>query len=139
MYGSVSLPDGGKIRDLEGVRVHGPVPRGRVLAAFRRADLLVFPTLCDGFGLVVAEAMAQGLPVLTTREAGAADLIEHGKNGFLVEPGSVTKLGEQLVKILEVRKDLKEMRKSCQVTALSNSAARYQQHLKDQVRICLKK
>lgn len=50
---------------------------------YATADLFLFPTLYDAFGLVVTEAMAAGLPVVTNRAAGAAELIRHGENGWL--------------------------------------------------------
>ncbi len=66
-------------------RVHflGPIrdPR-RVLAA---ADSLVLPTYYDTFSLAVLEALACGTPVVTTKQCGAAELIESGRHGFVVE------------------------------------------------------
>jgi len=50
---------------------------------FAAADLFVFPTLYDAYGMVISEAMAAGLPVITSRAAGAAELIEHGESGWL--------------------------------------------------------
>lgn len=50
---------------------------------FAAADVFVFPTIYDPFGLVITEAMASGLPVITNREAGAAELISQEINGFL--------------------------------------------------------
>lgn len=138
VYGSVSLPEGVRVRDLEGVKWHGPVARERVLEAFRKADLLVFPTLCDGFGLVVAEALSQGLPVLTTRQAGAADLITEGENGFLVEAGSVEALRGKLEEIRGQRERLREMRPACLKTAGRNSQSRYQEILTEQIRAVLR-
>lgn len=55
---------------------------GRV---YRAADLFVFPTLYEPFGLVILEAMACGLPPIVSRDAGAAELIEHGVSGLLLE------------------------------------------------------
>ena len=52
---------------------------------FASADCFVFPTLYEPFGMVISEAMASGLPVITNREAGAAELIEHGVTGWLTE------------------------------------------------------
>ena len=49
------------------------------------ADMFLFPTPHDPFALVVTEAMACGLPVVTTRRAGAADLVTHGETGWLVD------------------------------------------------------
>src|SRR5262249_48627622 len=54
----------------------------RVYAA---CDAFVLPTPYDAFGMVVAEAMASGLPVITTREAGAAEWIAHGFSGIVTE------------------------------------------------------
>jgi len=52
---------------------------------FAAADVFVFPTRYEPFGLVITEAMASGLPVITSKDAGAAELIEDGKDGLLIE------------------------------------------------------
>lgn len=53
------------------------------------SDVYLMPTLYEPFGLVFGEAMACGLPVITSPQAGAADWIEHGFNGFVVDPLNV--------------------------------------------------
>jgi len=50
---------------------------------YAAADAFVFPTTYDAFGMVVLEAMAAGLPVLSSNQAGAAEVIDSGKNGFV--------------------------------------------------------
>lgn len=57
----------------------------RVEAFFAAADCFVFPTVYDPFGLVITEAMAAGLPVVTSRMAGAAELITDGSDGLLTD------------------------------------------------------
>lgn len=109
VYGTVSLP-ASVPRDLPGITYHGPVPRNRLLAAFLSADALVFPTLCDGFGMVVNEALSRGLPVITTPRAGAADLIRPRENGLLVNAGSPTALHESLDWCAAHREELRAMR-----------------------------
>jgi glycosyltransferase involved in cell wall biosynthesis len=52
---------------------------------FAAADAFVFPTVYDPYGLVIGEAMAAGLPVVTSRMAGAAELITHGTDGLLTD------------------------------------------------------
>ena len=64
----------------------GYIRENKVLRMYySAADLLVYPTRADTFGLVVAEAMACGTPVLATRVGGVTEQITEGRNGFLVE------------------------------------------------------
>jgi len=58
--------------------------RKRYVERFQTSDIFVFPSIEDGFAFVVAEALACGLPVITTKNTGASDLIEAGKNGEVV-------------------------------------------------------
>ena len=67
---------------------------------FERADLCVVPSRREGFGNVVVEAMAAGVPVLATACPGPAGLIDDGRNGFLVEAGSSTALAEVMEALL---------------------------------------
>ncbi len=60
------------------------------------ANVFVLPSLSDGFGYVVAEAMACGLPVIVTKNTGAADLVRDGENGYIVPPGDVDALVDRL-------------------------------------------
>ena len=53
---------------------------------YAKSSVLVHPSLSEGFGYVVAEAMASGIPVIVTRYAGAADLVTDGENGYIVPP-----------------------------------------------------
>jgi glycosyltransferase involved in cell wall biosynthesis len=68
--------------------VHVPAVQPRdVIDFYSTADLLLFPSLADPWGLVVSEAMACGLPVLCSTRAGCAeDLVRPGENGWLVDP-----------------------------------------------------
>ena len=71
-----------------GARVEylGPVEGARKAALYREADLFVLPTFSENFGVVVAEALAHGLPVITTRGAPWADLETYGC-GWWIEVG----------------------------------------------------
>ncbi len=68
------------------------LPHQDILNIMREHDVLVFPTLFDGFGLVISEAMSQGTPVIATFNSGGPDIIKHGENGWLVEAGSTAAL-----------------------------------------------
>ncbi len=75
------------------IQFAGFLEREELAIHYGLADVLVFPTRTDPWGLVVNEAMACGLPVITTSVAGcAADLVEDGENGFVVRPGAVGEL-----------------------------------------------
>lgn len=55
-----------------------------VLREMEKADILLFPTLTDGFGMVVTEAMAMGTPVIATTNSCGRDIIKNGANGWLI-------------------------------------------------------
>lgn len=78
------------------VVVRPSVPHQELFEIYRRASVLVFPSLCEGFGMVITEAMANGLPVITTSSTAGPDLIESGKNGFIVPIRDSEKLAETI-------------------------------------------
>jgi len=109
VYGQSQLPPRLCAAAAEGITFHGSVPRPVLFQAYRSADVLVFPTLSDGFGLVVAEAMAHGLPVIATDQAGAADLVSPD-NGLIVPAADSQALAVALQWCLDNRDRLHAMR-----------------------------
>lgn len=63
-------------------------------------DIFVFPTLFESMSLVVPEAMASGMPVITTRTCGLQDAIENGKHGLLVSPRNSRELGDKIAELI---------------------------------------
>ena len=92
MFGNWALPQRMTPSEGDGVLVHGRVPGPVLREAMRRASVLVLPSICDGFGMVVSEAMAQGLPVICSSNAGASQLIVEGRNGLVVPPADAFRL-----------------------------------------------
>jgi glycosyltransferase involved in cell wall biosynthesis len=79
--------------DLGNIRFEGRASREELDAHFRRARVLVLPSLRDeGMPNVIMEAMTRGLPVIATRNAGIPDLVKDGETGLLVEPGDSSAL-----------------------------------------------
>ncbi len=72
---------------------------GDLTEAMRAADLFVLASRREGFGNVIVEAMAAGLPVLATRSGGPETIIDHGRNGWLVAPDDASALGEALIRL----------------------------------------
>ena len=68
---------------------------------YRSADVFVSPTYSEGFSNTVLEAMASGLPVVSTRSVGVVDCIRDGENGLLHEPGDVAGLRALLQQVLD--------------------------------------
>jgi glycosyltransferase involved in cell wall biosynthesis len=74
------------------------------------ADVFVLPTHSDTWGLVINEAMASGLPVISSTAAGAAmDLVQHGRNGYLFEPGNVDALATHIRTVLNAPDKAEDM------------------------------
>ena len=87
---------------------------------FSSANAFIFPTLYDPFGLVVLEAMASGLPVITSSPSycGAAELIKDGRNGLLLKnPRDEREIGEKINLILEDRNLRKRLGRNARKTA----------------------
>jgi glycosyltransferase involved in cell wall biosynthesis len=86
-----------------GVRVHhgvtGNSPEARRL--FAEADMFVLPSLGECFGIASVEAMAAGLPVITTSVGGSPDIVVHGETGLLIEPNDPRGLGAALGRLLD--------------------------------------
>jgi len=91
------------------VVIRPSLPRPELFELFRRAGVLVFPSLCEGFGQVITEAMSQGLPVITTANTAGPDFIEHGRNGFLVPVRDSERLAETMQWCLDHRDALQEI------------------------------
>jgi len=110
VYGTVTLPERLLTRAPDNIQFHGAVAQAELFRQFEQADVLLFPTLSDGFGMVVNEAFAQGLPVITTEWAGAADLVRHGENGLIIESGKAEAIHDALQWCLDNREQLQAMR-----------------------------
>ena len=74
------------------VRVHFVGPQKDVRPFYAAADVFVFPTIYEPFGSVVLEALACGLPVITTDRCGAGELITQGMEGFVLPAGDTEAL-----------------------------------------------
>lgn len=117
VFGAQGLPPE-LLSDLPaGIEFGGSIPRDRLMAHYQSSDALIFPTLCDGFGMVATEAWSRGLPVITTESAGAADLLRPRENGLLIRAGSADAIAEVITWCLQNRPVLRAMRESALATA----------------------
>jgi glycosyltransferase involved in cell wall biosynthesis len=85
----------------EGVRFTGILKGAELEAAYASSSVFVLPTIEEGLALVQGEAMAAGLPLITTTHSGGEDLITDGQEGFIVPPADSDALLAALQKLAD--------------------------------------
>jgi glycosyltransferase involved in cell wall biosynthesis len=83
------------------IELHGPKDRAEVTALLRNCKVFVLPSRFETFGIVILEAMAFRKAVVATMAGGIPEIIEHGKNGILVQPDDPNALADSLIKLLK--------------------------------------
>lgn len=94
---------------VERVEFVGEVPQQELAGWMHRSLVFVLPSLSEGLGRVVVEAMATGTPVIGSRVDGIPDLIQDGKTGFLVPPEDVSALSNRLRSVLNHPDETRQM------------------------------
>lgn len=83
--------------------------------------IFVLPSLSEGLPQAMLEAMSYGLPVIATTVGGVPDVVEHGRTGFLVEPGNSGEIRKYLERLLSDEVMRKTMSENC-LTEIQNYA-----------------
>jgi len=112
-------------------------PHGKVLELMREHDVLVFPTLTDGFGLVILEAMSQGTVVISTPNSAAPDVIEDGKSGLIVPIRNADSIAAALTRFHEDRDYLAQMSEAARRTAEEFTWESYRTQWSEAISECL--
>jgi glycosyltransferase involved in cell wall biosynthesis len=116
-------------RGLDGIDVLGPVPQAALAAELRRADVLVLPSRNDSYGMVVAEALASGVPALVSEMVGAKDLVAEGRTGWIVPVGDVDALAERMAWCAEHPGEVRALGEDCRRAAESATWPAYHARL----------
>lgn len=103
----------------------------QVLVCMREHDVFVFPSLFEGFGLVITEAMSQGVPVITTDRTAGPDIIKDGEDGWIVPASSSIAIKEVFAKILEKPELLEQFGLAAQQKAQTRPWSVYGQEMAD--------
>jgi glycosyltransferase involved in cell wall biosynthesis len=109
------------------------LPHSRVMDVMMESDVLLLPSLGEGFGLVVTEALACGLPVIVTPNVGASDLVHDGREGFVVPAGSADLIAERLHTLHHDRELLAAMSRNAHATAAEKSWELYRSNFAEAV------
>jgi starch synthase len=119
------------------IRKHRWIPtltHDAVLREMQAHDILVLPSLFEGFGLVILEAMAQGTPVITTNHTAGPDVIQDGVDGFLVPIRSADAVAEKLELVGNDRERLMSMKLAAKRNAQARGWQVYRQRLAEVAR-----
>ncbi len=109
-----------QIRPAEVRRCYGDV--------YAKSSVLVHPSLSDGFGYSVAEAMASGIPVIVTRSTGAADLVVDGENGYVVAPQDAEAIRDRLAHLAAHPALLRRMGQAARETMRTRNGSHWERY-----------
>ena len=97
----------------------GVMDHSSVIRELCASDIFFFPTTSEGFPNVILEAMAVGLPVVSTRVGAIPEIIEHGTNGILVDrPQDPRRLAGHIVDVLEGKQPVAHMVRAARSAAV---------------------
>ena len=97
-----------------------------LLALYHHCDVFVLPTGADAFGFVLVEAMACGLPVITTNVGGIAEVVDSGETGFLIRPDDVSALRLHLIRLAQDEPLVRQMGAAARERAVKHFDAKTQ-------------
>lgn len=127
VVGSVAISEEAVKSAPANMTFHGSVSRDRAAEWYRQSDLFVLPTLSDGFALTQLEAMAHGLPVITTPNCGR--VVVEGGTGFLVAPRDAQALADAVLRFARSPGLALEMAPACRESAKVYSIDAYGERL----------
>lgn len=90
-------------------RLRGSITDSLITNNYLQSDLLVVPSTYEGFGIVYLEGMCFGLPAIATTTGAAGEIITHGRDGFLIEPGDSAALARRIQTLIADRSLLLDM------------------------------
>jgi glycosyltransferase involved in cell wall biosynthesis len=85
----------------------GYIPEDEKVSCYNRADVFVLPSLLEGFGMVVTEAMACGKPVVASNVCSLPELVDDGETGYLADPYQVDSFADRILRLVRDR-DMRE-------------------------------
>jgi glycosyltransferase involved in cell wall biosynthesis len=125
--GPIGITDEAIAQAPSNVTFVGPVPRDRVSALYRAADVFVLPTLSDGFGITQVEAMAHGCPVIATPNCGR--VVTDGTDGRIVPPRDADAIADALLSLAADGDRLVRMGRAARETAADYTIDAYARRL----------
>jgi starch synthase len=104
----------------------GVVPHETLLERMAKAHVFVFPSIVEGFGMVITEALSAGLPVITTPNTAGPDIMTHGNEGFITPIRDANGLAELITRLSDDENLRLTMAYAAMATATRRSWDRYE-------------
>ena len=101
IYYTSGLRERSKLLDHPRLKPLGNIPHNKMPELYQSMDILLFPTVREGFGLAAVEAMACGLPVVATNSSSLPEIISNKEGGFLCELGDIGLFSEAIQTLAE--------------------------------------
>ncbi len=109
------------LRETPNVEIIEYIPN--IAEFYQRCDLFVLPSVDDGFGMALFEAMANGVPSIATRNCGASELLTDGVDGLVIDAGNVEQLAQAMLSLYENEERRQSLAIAGQATVERVSAA----------------
>lgn len=90
-------------------RFIGPISQHQLSKIYQQSSIAVLPSVSDGFGMVVTQSMACGLPTIVSNHVGAMDIITSGENGLIFQNGNLNELEEKILSLYQDSEERKNM------------------------------
>ncbi len=113
----------------------GTMPHDKVLEIMAQNDIMVFPSLFEGFGLVITESMSQGTPVITTDRTCGPDIITDGDDGWIVDAGSEKSIRDKLLYLYNNQNEIISAGKHAMLTASKRPWKKYEEEITDSINL----
>jgi glycosyltransferase involved in cell wall biosynthesis len=110
------------------------LPHETLQEKLREMDVFVFPSIVEGFGMVITEALAAGLPVITTPHTAGADIITEGHDGFIIPIRSPHAITASVTRLIEDEDLRLQMCENALGTASEMSWEHYESRIEGLVR-----
>ncbi len=113
----------------------GAVPHEQIHEYYKKASVIVMPSKYEGLSLAALQGMASGMPLVAAKVGGLQEIVKHGYNGLLFNPGSVDELFKALTYLLRNKEALLKMginaRKYAYMFKIKNIAKLYEQFARE--------
>ncbi len=118
---------------------HGAIPQNVLFERYQEFDILALPTVFEGFGLVIPEAMAAGLPVITTQNSFGYEIIRHHQNGSIIPIRDTDALIKEILYFASLNNySFNKMRMAAKNSAEGYTREQFRQRIKNIINdICL--